>query len=330
MSRPKFFLCLLVTLSLSIEGFTLLSGTSRNDNRIPTGNQLRKERPTFTLNMAEKKKLAGDLVNKVKWNKLDPETSADIYLDEMTQKLANVTISWEPRIAKKIRELELEKMVKGFKRDDDTVQSTPFMVGVVGIPGSGKSTSSEILSSILSNSIVMPMDGYHLPMAELEKLPNATDAIYRRGAPDTFDPKRLEKDLQRIIHGNEPEVSIPGFDHAKGDPVPDQHRFVRDEHSIVICEGIYILHQGDGWENIKNYFDYVIYITIDVDTCIARLKARNKCIPGYTAEEIEIRCEVVDRANAEIVAKSRPLASEEVKPIGATPVGPKPVEVIPK
>lgn len=186
------------------------------------------------------------------------------------------------------------------------------MVGVVGIPGSGKSTSSEILSSILSGSIVMPMDGYHIPMAELEKLPDATDAIYRRGAPDTFDPASLEKALERIVNSDEPQVSIPGFDHAKGDPEKDKHTFVRSEHSIVIAEGIYLMHQADGWENIKSFFDYIIYIKIDVDTCVARLKERNKCIPGYTPEEIEIRCEVVDRKNAETVEKSRIYATEEV------------------
>eukprot|EP00980_Cylindrotheca_fusiformis_P003363 scaffold747_cov120-Cylindrotheca_fusiformis.AAC.19 len=258
------------------------------------------------------------LDEKVDLHMLDAETSADIYIEELSRRIANVKISWEPKVAQQIRELELKQMVKGYKKRDEEGMARPFMVGVVGIPGSGKSTSSEILSYILSNSVVMPMDGYHLPMSELEKLPNASDAIYRRGAPDTFDPKALEKDLERIVNGVEPEVSIPGFDHAKGDPEKDQHRFIRDEHSVVICEGIYIMHQEDGWENIKNYFDYIIYINVDVDTCIRRLKARNKLIPGYTAEEIEIRCEVVDRSNAEIVERSRIHASIEVDPVGAS------------
>jgi len=95
-------------------------------------------------------------------------------------------------------------------------------------------------------------------------------------------------------------VSVPGFDHAKGDPTEDQHTFVRAQHKIVICEGLYLLHDADGWENIEKFFDWNIFIDADVDQCIARLKERNKCIPGYTPEEISRRCDEVDRANCEI------------------------------
>ena len=231
-------------------------------------------------------------------------------------KIGDLIVSWEPKTAEKIRdkilEKRLEQRMKDLPLDGSSAAQKPFMVGVVGIPGSGKSTSSEILSAFLHNSIVMPLDGYHTSMADLKKLPNAADAIYRRGAPDTFEPASLEKDLERIVNGDEARVSIPGFDHAKGDPEANKHTFVRSEHSIVIAEGIYLMHQGDGWENIKSFFDYIIYIEVDVDTCVARLKERNKCIPGYTAEEIELRCEVVDRSNAETVVRSRIFADEEV------------------
>jgi Phosphoribulokinase / Uridine kinase family len=175
--------------------------------------------------------------------------------------------------------------------------------------------------------MVMPMDGFHLPLSKLKEFPNAEDAIYRRGAPDTFDTTALKHALARIASGAEPRVAIPGFDHAVGDPTPDQHTFQRDEHRIVLCEGLYLLHDDDGWEDIKSFFDWTIYIDADVDLCVDRVKERNKCIPvsstsaiwhsyigirsggsnmfvasflqGYTPEEIEIRCDRVDRVNAE-------------------------------
>lgn len=130
------------------------------------------------------------------------------------------------------------------------------------------------------------------------EFPNADDVIYRRGACDTFDAVALAKDLERIAHGREPIVTIPGFDHAKGDPTPNQHLFERAGHDIVLCEGLYLLHDQQGWEHIQKFLDWTIYIQADIDVCMERLKERNKCIPGYTAKEIAIRCDAVDRLNA--------------------------------
>jgi len=102
-------------------------------------------------------------------------------------------------------------------------------------------------------------------------------------------------------------VKVPGFDHAAGDPEADAYTFSRSTHKVVICEGLYLLHDEDGWESFakSQLFDLSIFVKADVDSCIGRLKIRNKCIPGYTPEEIDIRCDKVDRTNALIVERSQ-------------------------
>lgn len=224
----------------------------------------------------------------------------------------DVKVTWEPDIAQRIREGVASLKKQGSRR--------PFLVALAGIPGSGKSVSSSVLSSVLLgevecsskynaggdpiSNVVMPMDGYHYSINQLKSFDNPDDAIYRRGAPDTFNAQALKRDLRRISRGKEEVVKIPGFDHAKGDPELDAHTFIRMNHDVVICEGLYLLHNSDGWEDIANEFDLKVFISSDVDTCIARLKVRNKCIPGYTAEEIEFRCDAVDRVNAHTVLRS--------------------------
>ncbi|CAB9527905.1 Putative uridine kinase C227.14 [Seminavis robusta] len=253
--------------------------------------------PASPSNTADRGGLMADISRKFRFVEEEKKTveeaavSASLYMNPATEKIApHVKITWEPEVAETL--LHLEKCSN---------KNRPFMVGLVGIPGSGKSTSADILAAVLGNerAIVMPMDGFHVPLADLAEFPNPSDAIYRRGAPDTFNPDALHKDLTRIAYGDESSVTIPGFDHAEGDPIPDQHTFDRDQHRIVICEGLYLLHDDHGWDKIKSFFDWTIYIDADVDTCIERLKIRNKCIPGYTPEEIEIRCDEVDRVNAE-------------------------------
>ena len=221
-------------------------------------------------------------------------------------------VTWELAMARTIKQKAREQALLAETRTQAT-SSRPLVVGLVGIPGSGKTSSAEILSSLLPESCVLPMDGYHLSKAQLRDLPNAADALYRRGAPDTFNPVALQSDLHDILHSTAPTVSFPGFDHAKGDPEENKHTFRRDRHKIVICEGIYLTHDNDGWENIRSYFDYIIYINADIDTCIDRLKVRNKVIPGYSPEEIEKRCDEVDRVNAHTVEKSRKYATVEVQ-----------------
>lgn len=209
--------------------------------------------------------------------------------------------------------------------DDDGSTSShqrPYMVALVGVPGGGKSVSSLILATMLEEqgvpTMIMPHDGYHLPMDQLRQYPDAKDKIYRRGAPDTFDPASLLRDLDRIRnnpHDEEGLIMVPGFEHAKGDPEPDTHFFDRNHHRVVLGEGLYLLHDGDGWEEIASYFDLKIFIESDVDNCMERLKIRNSAIPGYTEEEILVRVDAVDRVNAATVIASKKRADLVVESV---------------
>jgi pantothenate kinase len=133
--------------------------------------------------------------------------------------------------------------------------------------------------------MIMPHDGYHYPLVVLQQWEQQQQQqhgrndhprpgiVYRRGAPDTFDVPALERDLRRIQLGGTEEscVLVPGFDHAIGDPQPNLHTFDRNIHDVVICEGLYLLHNKDGWQTIASIWDYSIFIDADVDICMERL-----------------------------------------------------------
>lgn len=262
-----------------------------------------------------------------------------------------IQLTWEPNVEALIRERIGERQEAAVVIDESVVQNSevlavaaeeenpiqqsstvddvpvdasprPFIVGVIGIPGSGKSTSCSILTGLLRDlgSMLMPLDGYHHTKDALTKFPDPKDALYRRGAPDTFDAQSITSDLERIKYGSDEIVTIPDWDHAVADPRPHAYSFQRSKHRVVICEGLYLLHDSDGWETVESYCDMTIFVNANVDVCVERLKIRNKCIPGYTPEEIEIRCDTVDRANAMTVMASQTRATLIVESAAAKAV----------
>ena len=118
------------------------------------------------------------------------------------------------------------------------------MVGVAGVPGAGKSMSCALLAEELrkaraksegggggvENVLVLPADGYHRPLADLDANKNE---VYERGAEHTFDKFALREDLLKL-RGSDATVAYPGFDHAKGDPAPGQHMFTWAVHRVVV------------------------------------------------------------------------------------------------
>merc|ERR1712216_1000632 len=133
-------------------------------------------------------------------------------------------------------------------------------------------TSAEALGRLLGPScLVLPMDGFHLSMAELRALPDAAEAIYRRGAPDTFDAEALHAALRAVRdEDGPPDVYFPGFDHAAGDPVPCSYCFNRGHHRVLVMEGNYLLLEDGKWLGTSSLFDYKIFIEADVDAAISR------------------------------------------------------------
>jgi pantothenate kinase len=240
------------------------------------------------------------------------ESIASVTSDPRPPPAASYVGTWEAGVAKQIAEAVT-------KSNSDDV----YMVALAGYPGSGKSVSAFLLQYELEKlktpTMIMPHDGYHYPLDYLKSFPDSEDLVYRRGAPDTFDPLALHRDLSRIQSGvDEAIIKLPAFDHARGDPEPDTHIFDRHVHKVVICEGLYVLHDKDGWEDIAGLFDLRVFIDANVDDCIERVKIRNQCIPGYTPDEIAIRTEKVDRINAMTVLNSKRRADMVVDSIAAS------------
>ncbi|GAA1703447.1 nucleoside/nucleotide kinase family protein [Microcella alkalica] len=160
----------------------------------------------------------------------------------------------------------------GGMRGAATAASGRLLVGIAGAPGAGKSTVAAALTASLPGSVVLPMDGFHLPQAQLVALGRRG----RMGAPDTFDVDGFVALLRRL---REPAsagevVLAPGFDRTIEEPIPDAIALA-PEHPIVIVEGNYLLLESDGWAPIVGLLDLRVGLVVDDAVRRERLIARH-------------------------------------------------------
>ena len=91
--------------------------------------------------------------------------------------------------------------------------------------------------------------------------------------------------------------------HTVGDPVEDAIE-VPAATGVVLIEGLYLLHRGDGW-NLDGLLDACWYLDVDLATATERLVARHRASWSMSLEQAQARVDANDRLNAQIVAATR-------------------------
>jgi pantothenate kinase len=175
------------------------------------------------------------------------------------------------------------------------------LLGITGAPGSGKSTLAASLADALGPglAIVVPMDGFHLAHAELERLGRAG----RKGAPDTFDASGFVALLARLREAAEPVTYAPQFRREIEEPVAGAIP-VPCELPLVIVEGNYLLVDDGPWASVRGLLDECWFVEVDEAVRMDRLVARHRAF-GRAEEEARAFASGSDQANADVIAATR-------------------------
>lgn len=172
-----------------------------------------------------------------------------------------------------------------------TPPDTRLLVGVSGIPASGKSCLARIVvekcNRMLTGdtkepncspavAILIGLDGWHLTRAQLDAMPDPKLAHDHRGAHWTFDANGFASFVEAIrkplsIGGS---VKAPTFDHAKKDPEFDAVE-VLPHHTIVVIEGLYTFLSIGTWKAAGEALDERWFIDLGVEEAKRRLVARH-------------------------------------------------------
>lgn len=221
-----------------------------------------------------------------------------------------------------------------------------FVLGIAGIPGSGKSTLGQRLVEILNGrgprsglagegairpfvaprkslrrarleggsgaggaggtAVLISMDGFHLRNAVLE----AQGTRGRKGAWFTYDAvgyvARLERYADAANVGGFPE-----YCRVVHEPVPSQQR-VTDATRIIVTEGQYLLAGAPPWSAVRSVLDESWWIDLPAGRARAWLKRRDLGV-GRSAAQAEAKYQDNDRLNTQWVLAHRAAADVQVR-----------------
>ncbi|MFE3516406.1 nucleoside/nucleotide kinase family protein [Streptomyces sp. NPDC059166] len=184
------------------------------------------------------------------------------------------------------------------------------VLGIAGAPGAGKSTlAAEIVAGLDGRAVLVPMDGFHLAGAELERLGRAD----RKGAPDTFDAAGYVALLERLRDpGATDPVYAPAFDRALEEPVAGSVR-VEADVPLVVTEGNYLLLDDGPWARVRGLLDEAWFLDPEPETRVRRLVDRHVRF-GKSRAHAESWVARSDEPNARLVELHRHRADLVVRP----------------
>ena len=146
-------------------------------------------------------------------------------------------------------------------------QRLPFVIGIAGSVAVGKSTTSRILQTLLSQLTDHPRvdlvttDGFLYPNAVLEE----RGLMHRKGFPESYDVRRVLEFLIDVKSGKA-RVTAPVYSHLTYDIVAGQVQEV-NRPDIMIFEGLNVLQtprrQHGRALAVSDFFDFSIYIDAD-------------------------------------------------------------------
>ncbi len=164
----------------------------------------------------------------------------------------------------------------------------PYLIGVAGPSGAGKTELARRLAALLSAPIIS-LDSYY---RELAHLPWEERARTNFDIPDALDHALLVGQLTRLAEGE--EIVKPIYDMTQHTRAREVERISAAE--FVILEGLFTLH----WEGVRRLLATKVYVDAPDEVCFQRRLERDVRERGRTPESVLQQSQDTVRPMAEL------------------------------
>lgn len=153
----------------------------------------------------------------------------------------------------------------------------PYVIGVAGFSGSGKTSISQQIISELNQpwTVLLSFDNFYNPLTP-EELKRAFANNFDFDTPDSMDIDLVVEKLTSLKQGKKTEIPVYSFtQHTRTDKTITIYGA-----NVIIIEGIYALYD----KRLLDLMDIKVFVDTDLDVCLARRLTRDILYRGRDLE----------------------------------------------
>lgn len=158
----------------------------------------------------------------------------------------------------------------------------PFVIGIAGGSGSGKTTFIERLREGFPHQQIclLSMDNYYRP---LKKQKRDERGIVNFDRPKSIDRDAYTRDLEKLIGGEDVEREEYTFNNRLADP----KMLVFHAAPIIITEGLFVFH----YKKVRRLIDLRVFLHAKDNLKVVRRIKRDRVERNYPLEDVLYRYE---------------------------------------
>jgi uridine kinase len=158
-----------------------------------------------------------------------------------------------------------------------SINMRPYVIGICGGSGSGKTTFIKQLRSMFSDEevCIVSLDDYYLPRDQQHRDENDQ---HNFDLPKSFDKKSLRRDVEKLLSGE----SITKAEYTFNNAVVKPKLLTFKPAPILILEGLFVFH----FKKIAPLLNLRIFIDTKENLKVIRRILRDQVERGYPIEDV--------------------------------------------